>query len=108
MSTIWGSGESEKLRRIEEAIQCTDDLPTIKLLNRAWWKEKFSQLVKPVEEVPAVACMTHSCLSCDYADFNNDARSPSVCPKCGSDMHHEFDEQLDYESDEREQYDANN
>jgi hypothetical protein len=30
-----------KLERIEQAIQGCSDLKTIRLLNRAWWKEWF-------------------------------------------------------------------
>jgi predicted nucleic acid-binding Zn-ribbon protein len=52
-----------------------------------------------------MACMTHECTSCGHAEFNN-SRGPSMCPKCGEQMHHDWDEQNDYDRErERERDD---
>ena len=43
-----------------------------------------------------MACMTHECTACGYAEFNNDARSPSTCPVCSGSMLHSWDEEFSY------------
>ena len=52
-----------------------------------------------------MSCMTHSCRSCGYEDFNNETRSPVSCPQCGGEMGHYFDEpeDRDYERDDEAQ-----
>lgn len=55
-----------------------------------------------------MACMKHVCTRCNYADFNNSPRTPSICPKCGEDMLHTWDEQYDdsdYEAEPEEEED---
>jgi predicted nucleic acid-binding Zn-ribbon protein len=51
-----------------------------------------------------MACMEHCCTKpgCNFSTFNNDARSPSTCPQCGSEVQHHFDEELEPEYDEDE------
>jgi len=39
--------------------------------------------------------MEHVCLECGHMVFNNSVRGQ--CPKCGGEMIHNWDEQLDYE-----------
>lgn len=52
-----------------------------------------------------MACMEHSCF-CGYVAFNNNAHSPSICPKCGDHLRHDWDEQPDYDRErERERDD---
>ena len=50
-----------------------------------------------------MSCMEHTCVDCHEMVFNN-SRGPSICPKCGGDMHHVWDEQQDYNR-EREEHD---
>lgn len=50
-----------------------------------------------------MSCMEHFCVNCGHAEFNNNARSPSMCPKCGGQMNHTWDEQIDYERDQQEE-----
>jgi rubredoxin len=38
-----------------------------------------------------MSCMTHQCEDCGELVFNNDT-GPDVCPKCGGEMVHSFDE----------------
>jgi len=45
-----------------------------------------------------MSCMEHYCVQCGNMIFNN-SRGPSICPKCGGQMSHQWDEQLDYERD---------
>lgn len=49
-----------------------------------------------------MSCMTHTCRSCGYEDFNNKTRSPGCCPQCGGEMRHFFDEpeERDHERDD--------
>ena len=42
-----------------------------------------------------MSCMEHTCTRCGHMDFNNSTRTPSVCPRCGEDMMHVWDEQYD-------------
>lgn len=42
-----------------------------------------------------LSCMEHVCLECGHMVFNNSVRGQ--CPKCGGEMIHNWDEQLDYE-----------
>lgn len=42
-----------------------------------------------------MACMEHYCPNCGWATFNNESRTPDVCPKCGEDLRHIFDEDTD-------------
>ena len=47
-----------------------------------------------------MACMSHECVSCNWAAFNN-SRGPSSCPKCGGEVTHLFDEDpREYEPDD--------
>lgn len=39
-----------------------------------------------------MACMEHWCPDCDFAEFNNQSRTPEVCPVCGSRLRHFCDE----------------
>ena len=45
-----------------------------------------------------MACMEHDCIDCGYMEMDN-SRGPSICPKCGGDMRHTFDEvpECDYD-----------
>ncbi len=42
------------------------------------------------------ACMSHYCTNpkCTWMDFDN-SRGPSICPKCGGHVVHDFDEPYD-------------
>jgi transcription initiation factor IIE alpha subunit len=44
-----------------------------------------------------MAMMEHLCDNeeCNYVEFNNSAQRPNVCPKCGSEMSHFWDDDLD-------------
>jgi predicted nucleic acid-binding Zn-ribbon protein len=55
-----------------------------------------------------MSCMEHHC-SCGFAAFNNEARTPSICPKCGNDsLLHLWDEQEDYNRERAERAGYNN
>jgi predicted nucleic acid-binding Zn-ribbon protein len=42
-----------------------------------------------------MACMEHHCVSCAWVSFDNIARGPSCCPKCGEDVRSICDEEPD-------------
>ena len=50
-----------------------------------------------------MSCMEHTCTKCGWMEFNNNPRSPSICPKCGDSMFHQWDEQMDYEREESDE-----
>jgi predicted nucleic acid-binding Zn-ribbon protein len=52
-----------------------------------------------------MSCMEHTCIACGHMDFNNSARTPSMCPRCGGNMHHVWDEQADYDRERTERND---
>ncbi|MGA9689849.1 MAG: hypothetical protein WBQ81_24070 [Candidatus Sulfotelmatobacter sp.] len=39
--------------------------------------------------------MKHICVGCGYTEINNNATSPGTCKKCGEQMLHTWDGQLD-------------
>jgi hypothetical protein len=39
--------------------------------------------------------MKHICIECGYTEANNNATSPSICKKCGEQMLHGWDQQLE-------------
>lgn len=42
-----------------------------------------------------MACMEHFCVKCGWSTFDNSSGSLQVCPKCGGDLNHCFDEDND-------------
>ena len=47
-----------------------------------------------------VSTMEHTCIDCGEMVFNNSPRGH--CPKCGGQMHHQWDEQADYDRERAE------
>ena len=51
-----------------------------------------------------MSCLEHRCMDCGYIAFNNNPRSPLVCPQCGGDdFQRTWDEQSDYDRERAEE-----